>query len=490
MQGVGRLRRLWVAGGVIAVPAVLLSVWLGLDTGRSSRAAEPPPPPPPQPVQHFISRPDLQPPRVAILHSARGTSKGYVFIAPKRGAKQPGPMILDDKGQVVWFKPLPTSGVTDFKVQRYQGRPVLTWWQGTVSMRGVGLAGGYHILDTSYRLVKIVRAAHDLTGDIHEFRILPGGRALMTIYRKVPADLSVLGGPSDGFVLEGIVQELSIASGRVLFEWHSLPEVALSESYLPVPENEGTSKDPWDYFHVNSAEIDSDGNILISARHTSAIYKLNRHTRKIMWRLGGKKSTFTFGPGARFAWQHDARRQPDGTITLFDNAAQQPKKGAQSKALRLRVDLPSHRASLVRAYRHQPPLLSPSQGNAQFLADGHVFVGWGQNAYFTEYSPAGAVLFDGKFGGQDVDSYRAFRFAWDAHPLTKPDAVRRGRTVYVSWNGATQVARWQVLAGSRVVGTAPKAGFETKILVHTTSPLFVQAVNPDGGVLATVAVRR
>jgi arylsulfotransferase ASST len=161
----------------------------------------------------------------------------------------------------------------------------------------------------------------------------------------------------------------------------------------------------------------------------------------------------------------------------------------QSRALRLRVDLRTRRATLVRAYRHRPPLLSPSQGNAQFLAGGHVFVGWGQNAYFTEYSGAGAVLFDGKFGGKDVDSYRAFRFVWDGRPLAKPDAVRRARTVYVSWNGATQVARWQVLAGTRIVATAPKTGFETKILVRTADPLAVQAVNADGGVLATAPVR-
>jgi Arylsulfotransferase (ASST) len=482
---------LWIAGGVLAASVVALALWLALDTGRSSRAAPPPPPPPPQPVQHFVSRPDLQPPKVTIRHRARGTSEGYVFIAPKRAAKQAGPMIIDERGQVVWFKPLPTSGVTDFKVQIYKGRPVLTWWQGTVSMRGVGLAGGYHILDTSYRLVKIVRSGHGLTGDIHEFRLLPGGIALMTIYRQLPADLSALGGPSDGFVLEGVVQELSIPTGRVLFEWHSLPAVALSESYLPVPENEGTSKDPWDYFHINSAEVDNDGNILISARHTSAIYKLSRRTHRIMWRLGGKKSNFTFGPGAHFAWQHDARRQPDGTITLFDNAAQQPKKGVQSRGLRLRVDLRTHRATVVRSYRHRPPLLSPSQGNMQVLADGHVFVGWGQNAYFTEYSPGGTMLFDGKFGGKDVDSYRAFRFRWDAHPVTKPDAVLRGRTVYVSWNGATQVVRWQVLAGSRVIATAARSGFETPIRVGAAAGgLLVRALDADAVVLATARVRR
>ena len=490
----GRHKWKWVA---LACATVLVATAVG--ASARSRAADPPPPPPP--VQHFKSRPDLQPPTVTILHAARGTTKGYVFLAPKREAVQPGPMIIDDRGQVVWFDPLPTSGVTDFKLQHYDGKPVLTWWQGTVSMRGVGLAGGYHILDTSYRTLKVVRAGHGLTGDIHEFKLLPGNKALFTIYRKLPADLSELGGPSDGFVLEGIIQEVSIPTGRVLFEWHSLPEVALSEAYLPVPENEGTSKDPYDYFHVNSADVDSDGNFLISARHTSAIYKISRRTHKIVWRLGGKKSTFTFGPGARFSWQHDAHRRPDGTITLFDNAAQGLKKGVQSRALRLRVDLRTHRAALVRAYRHRPSLLSPSQGNAQFLPNGNIMVGWGQNAYFTEYSSAGRVLVDGKFGdaAPNIDSYRVFRFPWVGTPRTKPDAVAKRpdgtRTVFVSWNGATQVARWVVLGGAdavhlRVVAAAAKHGFETAIPVPTPAArLFVQAVDADGGVLARAAVR-
>ena len=491
----GRRKRILVVAGTALLGAS--GVWLGV--GTTGRAADPLPPPPP-PVQHFKSRPDLQPPTVSIQHSARGATKGYVFLAPKREAVQPGPMIIDDRGQVVWFDPLPTSGVTDFKVQRYHGKPVLTWWQGTVSMRGVGIAGGYHIMDSSYRLLKIVRSGHGLTGDIHEFKILPGDIALMTIYRKLPADLSELGGPSNGFLLEGIVQELSIPTGRVLFEWHSLPEVSLSESLLPVPEDEGTSKNPYDYFHINSADVDSDGNVLISARHTSAVYKLSRRTRKIIWRLGGKKSNFTFGPAAKFSWQHDVHRRPDGTITLFDNAAQEPTKGVQSRALRLRVNTSTHRATLVRAYRHRPALLSPSQGNAQFLANGNVFVGWGQNAYFTEYSAAGRVLLDGKFGNAapNIDSYRAFRFPWVGTPTRKPEAVlkRPGdtRTVYVSWNGATQVARWVVLGGTdaaqlRVVATAAKRGFETAIPVHApAAKLFVQALDADGGVLARASV--
>jgi hypothetical protein len=110
------------------------------------------------------------------------------------------------------------------------------------------------------------------------------------------------------------------------------------------------------------------------------------------------------------------------------------------------------------------------------------------------------VLLDGKFGNAapNIDSYRAFRFPWVGTPTRKPEAVlkRPGdtRTVYVSWNGATQVARWVVLGGAdaaqlRVVATAAKRGFETAIPVHApAAKLFVQALDADGGVLARASV--
>jgi hypothetical protein len=419
--------------------------------------------------QHFHSRPDLKPPPVRILTRAHGTAPGFVFIAPKKNVAQAGPMILDDRGRLVWFRPLNTRGVTDFRVQTYRGRPVLTWWRGR-PIHGQG-DGNYAIVDSSYRPVARVRPGNGLVGDIHEFLITPRDTALMTIFHRVRR--------GDRTIFEGALQELDIASGRVLFEWHSLGHVGLDESYERPPRKTSL---PYDYFHVNSIDQDTDGNLLVSARNTHAVYKIDRRTGQILWRLGGKRSDFTLGRGTRFAWQHDARRRPDGTITLFDNEAA-PQVGPQSRGIVLRLDLRRMRATLVRSLVHRPRLLAATQGNMQALPDGHYFVGWGARPYFTEYDAQGRVLFDARFGYRD-DSYRAYRFPWVGRPRGRPAIAISGHTAYVSWNGATEVARWELVAADRRVGSAPETGFESAIPIPAgVRSVAVRALAHDGSVL-------
>jgi hypothetical protein len=420
------------------------------------------------------------------------TAPGYLFLAPKKNVAQAGPLVADNDGEVVWFHPV-KPGAADFRVQRYQGRPVLTWWQG-VSTKGVG-RGRYEIFDSSYRRIAEVRAGHGLAGDEHEFLITPRGTALVTVYEKVPQDLSAVGGPGNGFVLDGIVQEIDIATGRVLFEWHSLGNVALTESYLAkIPKDAST---PYDYFHINSIEPGPKHTLIVSARHTRAVYEISERTGAIVWRLGGKRSDFEMGPGTRFAWQHDARLHPDGTLTIFDDGAA-PAVEKHSRAIVLRLDTHRMTARLVRAYVHPDGLLSSSQGNMQVLPDGHVLVGWGSEPYVTEFSRAGGVVFDMRFN-RGADSYRAYRLAWVGHPTDRPAlAVKRGKgdavTVYASWNGATQVRRWALLAGAddahlRRILVAPRNGFETPIDVKTKAArVAVQGLDAGGRVLGTSVV--
>ena len=447
------------------------------------------------PTQHFRSRPDLRPPVVEITQPARDTAPGLIFLAPKRKVAQAGPMIVDDAGELVWFRPLDTEGVTDFRAQLYDGRPVLTWWRGK-SDQGVG-DGHYVIVDDAYREIATVSAGNNLTGDIHEFLITERDTALITIYHRLPADLSEIGGPQEGAILEGVVQELEIATGRVLFEWRSAEHVAVEESYAEVPNAEkGGAADPYDYFHINSVDVDDDGNFLVSARNTHGVYKLARATGRVLWRLGGKQSDYRLGPGVRFAWQHDARRQPDGTLTLYDNVADKEVKGRSSRVLVLRLDEKSGRASLVRSYEHPGRLLATTQGNAQFLPGGHVFVGWGAQPYFTEFDRNGRVLVDGRFGVDGTDSYRAYRLAWAGRPAESPAvAVERERdgvyTAYASWNGATEAARWQVLAGPDRQRLLPQAehvngAFETAIAFETLEKVIqVRALNDRGAVIGS-----
>ncbi len=427
---------------------------------------------------------------------ARSTAPGYIFLAPKREVAQAGPMILDDEGEIVWFRPLDTEGVTDFRAQRYGGRPVLTWWRGQ-SEQGVG-DGHFVILDDAYREIATVSAGNGLTGDIHEFLITGRDTALILVYNRLPADLSSVGGPKEGAILEGVVQELDIATGRVLFEWHSAPEVAIEESYAEVPKAErGSEADPYDYFHVNSVAEDDDGNFLLSARNTHAIYKISRAETEVMWRLGGKRSDYRLGEGVRFAWQHDARRQPDGSLTLYDNVSDDEKDepNEASRVLVLRLDDATRHAMLVRSYEHPQGLLATTQGNAQFLAGGHVFVGWGSQPSFTEFARDGRVLLDGGFGAEGADSYRAYRLRWQGRPAEIPAvAVRKngeGYVGHVSWNGATDVVRWQIFAGAdaqhlQALASGAKDGFETAIPFDTDAAVVqVRALNDGGAVIGT-----
>jgi len=367
---------------------------------------------------------------------------------------------------------------------------VLTWWEGHHT--GFG-QGEYVIFDHSYREIARFGAANGYEGDHHEFLITPEDTALITIYSEVPMDLSSVGGPTYGKVLDGIAQEVDIESGKVLFEWHSLEHVALEESYWEPKENQ---EEPFDYFHINSIDIHDDGHLLISARRTSTVYKVDRKTGEVLWRLGGKWSDFKMGYGARTDYQHDARYHSGGILTIFDNGSAY--KDAQSRGIVVEIDEDAMIARLVDAYTHPDKIFSDTQGNVQVLANGNVFVGWGSEPYFSEFSRDGKLLFDASFT-PELESYRAFRFPWKGHPEEAPAVVTEvgpegGVTLYVSWNGATEVASWEVLVGGGPdeldpVGSAPRKGFETALKLQTDEPyVAVKAKDGSGRVLGVSEV--
>ena len=426
-------------------------------------------------VQQFVSRPDLKPPAITVLQPAQSTARGLVFIAPSSGPGQRGAMIFDNAGDLVWFHPVAHKAVTDFKVGLYHGKPVLTWWEGKVVH---GLADGeWVVVDASYRELARFSTARGRHGDLHEFVITPQNTALVTSNETTAWDLTSVGGSRRGLVVGGVVQELELPSGRLLREWRSLEHVAVAETQIkqrPGPR--------FDYFHINSIDVAPDGNLIISARNTWAAYKVNRRTGRILWRLGGKRSDFRLGKGARFEWQHDVREHANGVVSVFDNAAA-PQQEPQSRALLLALDTTRMHASLEHAYTHRPPLLSHFLGNTQLLAEGDVFVGWGGSPYVTEFTRSGAVAFDARLphGGQ---SYRAFRFPWVGRPDDRPALAVRSHLVYASWNGATEVASWQLLQGSSASELLsgpriPRTGFET-LLTPAPQARSVAVVALDG----------
>jgi hypothetical protein len=413
-------------------------------------------------VWHFVSRRDLRPPRLTVLH-AGPTADGYLFLAPSSGPGQRGLLIADAAGDPVWFHPTTPHTAMNFRAARYKGKPVLTWWEGKATS---GLGTGTHvILDSSYRTVARIPAGGGRQSDLHEFLITPHDTALVSSYELRTADLSAAGGPANGQAIGGVVQELALPSGRVLFEWRSLDHVAVAETHARYTGH------PLDYFHVNSIELTSDGHLLVSARNTWGVYKVNRRTGEVMWRLGGKRSDFEMGAGTVFAWQHDARVAGNGRISIFDDGGE-PQVEPQSRALL--IELRGGRAKLLRKYTHRPGRInSRFMGNAQVLGNGNVLVGWGSEPYLTEFAPDGSIRFDARLprGGQN---YRALRFTWDGRPSIPPAVaysfVGGKRRLHASWNGATDVVSWLVETGparGRLAPsqTVPRHGFETVIWV-------------------------
>lgn len=439
----------------------------------------------------FRSRPDLQVPALIADTPAERTADGLIFLAPKQGAVAGGPMIVDDEDGLVWFRP--TEGnelVGDFRVQHYRGQPVLTNWQGTSS---AGEGHGYGVIrNQHYEIVTRVRGGNGYSLDLHELKLTPRGTALVTIYQPLRRDLRRWGGPEDGVIVDGIVQEIDVATGLVVFEWHSLDHVSPDEATSGLPSE--TGKRRFDYFHINSIDEDADGGLVVSARRTDAVYKIDRRTGDVAWRLGGKRSDFALGKGVAFFLQHDARVQSDGSIRIFDNSSEE--QGARSRDITVALDHRRKAATLVREVDHpDTKLFAATQGNAQPVADGGILIGWGSQGRVSEIGPDGTLRFDAELP-PGFDSYRFYRSPWVGKPKTSPRLAVAARSVdrtdvYASFNGATEVARWEVLAGDddaalEPVGSAARQGFETRITVPgRPKRVTVRALDADGEVLGT-----
>ncbi len=448
-------------------------------------------------AQVFRSRPDLRPVSIRVVKNTTHAAPGYYFFAPQAGPLSDGPLVVDSHGHVVWYKPLPRSELaTDVRVQTYQGKPVLTWWQGSWN---AGVGRGVDVINnTSYQQIATVRAANGMDADLHEFQITRNGAdALITAYYPVWWDESSAGGPKRGIVFDSVVQEIDIATGLVMFQWDSLDHVPLTASTGPPPKDR---THPYNYFHINSVTQDDDGDLIISGRNTSAVYKVDINTGAVIWTLGGKYSSFKFGHIASFAFQHDVRvrAQNDAVLTMFDDGGGPPDVHGESRGLKLRLDLKHMTASTIVRDLHAPPLLAEYEGNDEELPNGDDLIGWGEQPYFSEYTNTGQPVFDARLGDPNP-VYRVYKFSWSGSPQTLPAlavTLSKGvETAYASWNGSTSVYRWRVLGGSSATSLAPivtaaNRNFETAIRIRSEAYVEVQALGSSGQVLATSLAER
>jgi hypothetical protein len=456
----------------------------------------------PHAVQHYATAPSLTPSTVSITTRALpGAAPGDLLLAPYQGEGSPGPMIAEQNGNLVWFHPLPAGEqATSLKVQQYGGKPVLTWWQGRILEVGFG-QGEDVIYNTAYQRVGSVHAGNGYHADLHEFRLTPEGTAWIDMFDPIEANLSRYHGLSNGTITDSVIQEIDVKTGLVMWEWHALGHIPIDESHNPAPK----ASYPWDYVHINSispgptgqagAGADQPGNVLLSSRNTWTLYDVDLRSGAVRWRLGGEHSNFKLAPGTRTYWQHDAEWQPGGLISVFDNGSDPPKE-KQSRGLLLDPNLATHTVTLVKQFVNPTKtLLASSQGDMLTLPGGDWLMGYGGLPNFTEYNASGQVLLDGTLG-KNVQDFRTYLTPWSGQAPGAPSVIATpsaGGTiaVSVSWNGATEVASWQVLAGASPSALAPaasaaKSGFQTTIATPAAGPyVAVQALGAAGTVIGT-----
>jgi EmrB/QacA subfamily drug resistance transporter len=454
----------------------------------------------------FVTEPSLHPPQI---HSTRRASSGgplaggYIFTANFYDLNEPpivgqsGPLILDRNLQPVWFQPVPEKLVaSNLSLQSYEGKPALAWWQGVVTNTGATESGEDVVVNQHYQPIARLKATDGWVLTIHEFTI-SGEDAWVTANKNIPMDLSKYGGAYNGALIDSAVQEYNLKTGKLLRNWDALDHIPLSESQASLP----TNGFPWDAYHVNSIDLSGGGSsFLVSMRNTWAAYMVDSDTGAIEWTLGGKHSSFQFGPGAAFQWQHDVRlqggRDTDLEVSLYDDHCCQLTGGGTyvsptgpSRGLVLSLNQQARTATLVAQYGRDGGFTSDYMGDTQPLPNGNVFVGFGSEPYFAEYSRSGKLLLEAELPGSDL-TYRAMLEPWVGEPLSPPVGAARTTgaktTVYASWNGATEVVSWRVLAAAgtgrlTAVATHARSGFETAIAVPQSYQSFeVQALGAGG----------
>ncbi|KIW44417.1 uncharacterized protein PV06_02888 [Exophiala oligosperma] len=461
-----------------------------------------------------------QPPALLINKTGDPLYDGLIIFATENGgtpaAEQESPYIFNDEGELVWSGPVDIT--YNVRIQTLNSAPVLTYWSGQGTAGEAAIAGhGYGkfiILDTSYNVIHTVSTNLNITLppgvvtksalDLHESYITPRNTLLVSAYNTTPADLSSIGGPKNGWVLDSLAVELNITTGEVLFSWSSLDHLPLNKSKEPLGHSGSNATAPYDFFHINAIQPVGD-NYLINSRHYWASFLVNPKG-KVLWELNGYDGG-DFGnlpEGGTFSWQHFARLQEINSSAALihwfaNNNALALDAPIPSTGLTLQVTIPPNKASppkLITNFTNpQNPVAAYSQGSFSYLPNGNGFLAYGSNAVLAEYGPVsetnsteGQVRWSAQLGyGESLSVYRGYKSVWHATPSTEPSLVvlsakdvqnddlalcagtstMRG---FVSWNGATDVTDWIVYTGSNnttltAVGRVNKAGFETQFAI-------------------------
>ncbi|KAF2764692.1 hypothetical protein EJ03DRAFT_339586 [Teratosphaeria nubilosa] len=474
-----------------------------------------------------------QPPVLSITpNPPTSPSPTYLFLAPDGPyPHQVAPLIYTPTGDPIWNGE-PHQHAFAFGVQTYRGEKVLVSWNGTNYREPIGRGYGYvYLRDKHYDIIhnitlpgpflsQLPNTTYGSNIDLHEIFITEHGTLLITANNVTQTDLTSVGGPPNGWIVEAQFYELDIATNTILFAWKSLDhldKIPLTASVYPLGSDgqDGTTQSKaWGYIHINAVSPLEENGYIFSSRFLCAGVAISRGDGSVKWILQGRNGgDFKLGAGAQFCYQHDIRAVAGGeagtaevVLSLHDNANSPIENGTTPTSGKLlRVNFATKEVRLQQEFLNASgPTFSTAQGNMQIMTNGHVFLGHGWIPVLEEYTAEGEILATWRFGDaleragggfwsplKPTLSYRAFRQAWVGCPRGRPDVVAEGdggtTRVYVSWNGATEVAGWEVWGGGsegglRCVKTVGKAGFETEVEVVEAGVEFVrvQAVWRDG----------
>ncbi|KAL3471185.1 ASST-domain-containing protein [Aspergillus californicus] len=453
----------------------------------------------------------------------------HIFLRHDGNDSSPlsSPLILDANDLSAVYMNRTFDNVFGTRVQDNLGTKYLTFWAGD---KGDGIGDGYGFaFDDTYNLVYKVSAQNmKVHSDLHEFAFTGNGTALVTGVNHIQvrgADLRERQGwdniPDELDILDGVFQEIDLETNELIFDWRALDHINPMDSFELM-------NGVWDAYHINSIEKTQAGNYLISVRHTHSIHLIDGQTGDIIWSLGGVFNNFIEQrptanlswpalPLLTMAWQHHARFVPgtnETQLTFFDNHAKVTTHGECdsqcSRGLHISINttVTPPTAQLLNQFYHPMNLQAQSQGSVQPLTPsmeglGNVFIGWGRCPSFTEHTPSGETVLNVQFSpwhSADIpdalDNYRAYKMNWAATPWWDPAiALKQGvngtLAIYMSWNGATEVAEWVVRGSvdnsteSTILATSRRTGFETKLTIgsYDGQYLWADAVDANGNVL-------
>jgi flagellar basal body rod protein FlgG len=321
------------------------------------------------------------------------------------------------------------------------------------------------IFDDSYQLLhnvsvqdpSFVFAAGNWSSliDSHEAYITEWNTLIVPAYNITPWDLSSVGGPTDGWLMDSVFYEVTIPEGEILYTWRSSDEIPVTDAFVPLDALYGFGNSTgwaWDYFHINSIQPWGDDGYVVSGRNTYDILFVNRTTNSVQWRLRGNDGgEFELDEAGRFSYQHHARLHlADGELllSLFDNNNSIDPPYVSSEGHLLVMDLETRTAKTKTVYVNRTALVAAQFGGSMqtelFGNDKYVTVGHGSQPVTEEYDLDGTLRMTFRFGlaipggaPPGIANYRAFKSTWKGYPTTLPSikacTTAQGTDVFVSW---------------------------------------------------------